>query len=166
MSGGSPRPERELLLGSLNAQRRHVLGILDGLSDDALATAALPSGWTCAGLVRHLALDVERFWFREVLAGDASSEVPTDDAWHPAPDDVPSAMVALYRREIERANEALERFALDDAPLAWPEEQFGSFRMNSLRELLVHVITETATHAGHLDATRELLDGRTWLVVD
>ena len=31
---------------------------------------ALPSGWTCLGLVRHLALDVERFRFRSIIAGE------------------------------------------------------------------------------------------------
>ena len=35
-----------------------------------------------------------------------------------------------------------------------------------MREVLLHVITETATHAGHLDAARELLDGRTWMGPD
>jgi hypothetical protein len=32
-----------------------------------------------------------------------------------------------------------------------------------VREIIVHVIAETAVHAGHLDAARELIDGRTWL---
>jgi hypothetical protein len=32
-----------------------------------------------------------------------------------------------------------------------------------LREIVLHAITETAVHAGHLDAARELLDGRTWM---
>jgi hypothetical protein len=32
-----------------------------------------------------------------------------------------------------------------------------------MRAIALHVITETACHAGHLDAARELLDGRTWL---
>ena len=35
-----------------------------------------------------------------------------------------------------------------------------------MREVILHVITETATHAGHLDAARELLDGRTWMGPD
>jgi hypothetical protein len=34
-----------------------------------------------------------------------------------------------------------------------------------LRQTILHVIAETATHAGHLDAVRELIDGRTWLVL-
>jgi hypothetical protein len=36
-------------------------------------------------------------------------------------------------------------------------------RPRDVREVILHVITETATHAGHLDAARELLDGRTWM---
>ncbi|HEU5416746.1 MAG TPA: DUF664 domain-containing protein, partial [Streptosporangiaceae bacterium] len=58
--------ETGLLLDYLNGQRRHVLGILDDLSEDDLRRPVLPSGWTSLGMVRHLALDVERFWFRAV----------------------------------------------------------------------------------------------------
>jgi Protein of unknown function (DUF664) len=47
-------PERDVLLATLAAQRAHVLSTLDGLSDEALRRAVLPSGWTCLGLVRHL----------------------------------------------------------------------------------------------------------------
>jgi Protein of unknown function (DUF664) len=34
-----------------------------------------------------------------------------------------------------------------------------------LHAIILHVITETATHAGHLNAVRELIDGRTWLIL-
>jgi Protein of unknown function (DUF664) len=61
--------ENEVFLSSLTAQRDHVLGILEGLPDEALRRSVLPSGWTCLGLVRHLAIDVERFWFRSIMAG-------------------------------------------------------------------------------------------------
>jgi Protein of unknown function (DUF664) len=54
---------------------------------------------------------------------------------------------------------------LDNAPAWWPEDLFGSWRLNDLREILLHVIAETATHAGHLDAARELIDGRQWIVL-
>jgi len=47
----------------------------------------------------------------------------------------------------------------------WPEELFGTWRMNSLRKVMLHVITETACHAGQLDAVRELIDGRQWLIL-
>ena len=62
--------ETQALLTSLNAQREHVLGALDGLSEDVLRRALLPSGWTPLGMVQHLALDVERFWFRCAVAGE------------------------------------------------------------------------------------------------
>lgn len=40
---------------------------------------------------------------------------------------------------------------------------FEQWRLRDVREVILHVITETATHAGHRDAARELLDGRTWM---
>src|SRR5260370_1828152 len=61
--------ESQVLLSSLAAQRNHVLGILEGLSEEDLRRPILPSQWTCAGLVHHLTIDVERFWFRAVVAG-------------------------------------------------------------------------------------------------
>lgn len=45
--------ELAALLGCLNGQRRHVLGILEGLSEVDLRRPPLPSGWSCLGLVRH-----------------------------------------------------------------------------------------------------------------
>ena len=69
-------PEAELLQGFLDMQRDHVLGILEGLTDEQLRRPVLPSGWNCLGMIK-----------------------------------------------------------------------------------------ETACHAGHLDAVRELIDGRQWIVV-
>ena len=34
-----------------------------------------------------------------------------------------------------------------------------------LRFIMLHVMKETACHAGHLDAVRELIDGRQWIVM-
>jgi len=153
------------LLKSLNAQRDHVLGILEGLSDDELTRPILPTAWTCLGLVHHLALDVERFWFQTVVAGAAHSEAEeTASAWQVPPGATTDDVLALYRREIERANRIIETVPLETAPAYWPE-WFGTFRLADLRAILLHVITETACHAGHLDAARELIDGRTWMVL-
>jgi hypothetical protein len=63
--------ERDALMTALRDQREHVLRAVAGLSNEALRQPVLPSGWTCLGLIQHLALDVERFWFRAVLAGQA-----------------------------------------------------------------------------------------------
>jgi uncharacterized damage-inducible protein DinB len=158
--------EKELLLETLNGAREHVLGILDGLSPDDLRRPVLPSGWTCLSLVNHLALDVERFWFHHVIAGvPESGGESAEDGWHVAAD-VPAADVLdSYRREIERANAVISSADLSESPRWWPEELFGSWRLNSVREIILHVITETACHTGHLDAARELIDGRQWVVL-
>jgi uncharacterized damage-inducible protein DinB len=158
--------EKDLLLETLNGAREHVLGILDGLSSEDLRRPVLPSGWTCLSLVNHLALDVERFWFSQVIAGvpEAGGE-SAEDGWNVRPD-VPAADVLdSYRREIERANAVISAADLDKAPGWWPEELFGDWRLASVREIMLHVITETCCHAGHLDAVRELIDGRQWIVL-
>jgi uncharacterized damage-inducible protein DinB len=161
--------ERSMLLRYLQGQRQHVLGILEGLDQEALRRPVLPSGWSAVGLVNHLSLDVERLWFRAVVAGDAEAvdEVmsSTADGWH-VDDAIPAFdVVATYRREIELADAILAGVSLEAEPAWWPADEFGDWRLQNVRDVLLHVITETACHAGHLDAARELLDGRLWLVL-
>ena len=125
----------------------------------------LPSGWTPLGLVHHLAVDVERFWFRAVMTDDQTAWASYDGA--PSAWQVPDGVdpLALYRDEIERADAVIRGLTPETPPATWPEELFGSFRLEDLREVLLHVITETACHAGHLDAARELLDGHQHMVL-
>jgi hypothetical protein len=157
--------EKHALLACLEFQRAHVVGILAGLSEEELRREVLPSGWSALGLVQHLALEVERFWFRRVLAGEtitADSQGEETSAWLVAADTTPEEIFDLYGREIERANAIIESTAIDAAPAWWPD-YFDGWRLDDLRGILLHVIPETATHAGHLDAVRELIDERTWL---
>ena len=162
--------DRPVLQAALTEARRHVLGILDGLSEEQVREPVLPSGWTCVGLVNHLAVDVERFWFRAVMAGDQgawnSLESTGASAWDVDRGVSPASVLKLYEEEARQADEVIAATPLDAAPVKWPEGLFGSWRLNSLREVIVHVIRETACHAGHLDAVRELLDRRQWMVLD
>src|ERR1700691_2779053 len=96
--------ETEALLAALNAQREHVLGTLDGLSDDDLRRPVLPSGWTALGVVQHLTLEVERFCFRSAVSGEPMKFTSGDEAWQ-VPVDVPSRIVLdRYRDEIANSN--------------------------------------------------------------
>ncbi|MEU6548886.1 DinB family protein [Streptomyces sp. NPDC046915] len=164
----TPDSEVSALLRVLDGQRRHVLGILDGLDAEALRRPVLPSGWHCLGLVQHLALDVERFWFQAVVAGDEEIilGLPSgDEAWN-VPPEVPAVDVLdRYRQEAELADTVITGTAAGTAPAWWPHDLFGEPHLHTLRDVLLHVITETACHAGHLDAARELIDGRRWLVL-
>jgi uncharacterized damage-inducible protein DinB len=160
--------EIKTLLAYLNAQREHVLGILEGLDEETLRRPVLPSGWSSLGLLRHLTLDVEQFWFRAVVAGEQAvinEQASAANAWHVSPDMPAEAVFEMYRREIERANTIITATPLESGPAWWPPELFGDWRLDTLREILLHVMTETACHAGHLDAARELIDGRQWLVL-
>jgi hypothetical protein len=169
MSPTPTDPERSTLLAHLNAQREHVLGIIEGLDDDAMRRPVLPSGWSCVGLLRHLALDDERFWFRGVVAGEQAVIdrvlAGPDDAWQVGPEVPVKAVVDLYREQVDLATAIITATPLDAAPAWWPHELFGDWRLDSVREVILHTLTETAVHAGHLDAARELIDGRTWLVI-
>jgi uncharacterized damage-inducible protein DinB len=156
--------EKDALLATLNGQREHLLSALDGLSDENLRRPVLPSAWTALGLVRHLALEVEQFWFRGAVAGEPITLTSGDEAWQ-VPPEVPSAAVlGRYRDEIARANAIIAATPADAMPKWWPDF-FRDFPPRPLRETILHVITETATHAGHLDAFRELVDGGQWLVL-
>jgi len=160
--------ETETLLSYLSGQREHALGILDGLDADAMRCPVLPSGWTCLGLIQHLALDVERFWFRAVVAGEPAviaSLAATPDARRVAPDVLGAAVFDRYRREIDLAHAIIAATPQDAAPAWRPADLFGEFRLHSPRQIMPHVMTETACQAGHLDAARELIDGRSWFVL-
>jgi uncharacterized damage-inducible protein DinB len=156
--------EAAMLLNALNAQREHVLGILEGLPDEALRRSVLPTGWNCLGLVNHLALDVERFWFRGIVAGDTSLLSDYPDAWQVPPEVPAAAVFDLYRAEISQANAAMAATSPEAAPVKPPSDIWPGMEVTTVREVVLHVLTETATHAGHLDAARELIDGRTWMV--
>lgn len=167
MSHSTVVDEKALLRAYLDAQRKHVLGILEGLSDADMHRAVLPSGWSPAGLVNHLALDDERFWFRAVMAGEQPviERVGKDgDAWKVAPETPAADIVDLYRREIERSNAVIAAMSLEAPPAWWPDF-FPNFRLDNLRDVILHVIAETACHAGHADAAREMIDGKRWMVL-
>jgi hypothetical protein len=169
MSTQDAQPETSALLASLTSQRNHVLGIIEGLTDDQLRQTVLPSGWTCLGMVQHLTISDERFWFDGIVAGDPACVSASDDetkaeaAWQVPADTPAAAVLDGYRQEIERANAVIAATPLDQPPAIWPTEIWPIWRLPNLRAVILHVITETACHAGHLDAARELIDGRQWM---
>jgi uncharacterized protein DUF664 len=156
-------PEKTVLHEFLRYQRASVLAVLDGLDVETLRVSALPSGWTPLGLLEHLG-HAERHWFQEVLTGSA---LPL-----PWPDEVdtplrttrePSLVFGFYRDQCRISDSIIEARQLDEAPVGrHPDEPLGS-QTTDLRRIMLHMIEETARHAGHLDAARELIDGRTGL---
>jgi hypothetical protein len=157
--------ERQTIVKCLDNQRDHVLGIVDGLSEVQLRTSVLPSGWSCLGMVRHLTFSVERYWFRCIVGGESLEDVPVGAGadWLVEPSEPAEEVFTLYRDEIVRANGIIESTPLDRPPLR-RDEWWGEWEVPDLRFILLHVVGETACHAGHLDVVRELLDRRQWMV--
>jgi hypothetical protein len=156
---------RAALSAALREQRQHVVDAVDGLDADALVRPLLPSGWSPLGLIRHLTFDVETFWFEGVVLGRRLDLPSDDDVWHPTEWPRPEQVLDDYGKAAGRSDETLLATELDAHP---PRRAFEANPWIPDRDLLattLHVITETAAHAGHLDAARELIDGRQRLVL-
>ena len=150
--------ERETLTAFLDSQRETMLLKVEGLTREQLVTRHVGSKTTLLGLIKHL-IDVERWWFSDVFAGMTDleysweangvfdSEFDIDEA-----DDV-SLLLALYRAECTRSRSVTAAATSLDQVATRPD------RDHSLRWILVHMIEETARHAGHADILRELTDG-------
>jgi uncharacterized damage-inducible protein DinB len=166
-----PRPrgevagERATLVDYLDAYRLTLQMKCADLDAEAMARRSVPpSNLSLLGLVRHMA-DVERHWFRDVMAGqDAPRYYPRDpgvndfDGAAADPDVVRQAW-DNWRAEVAFA----EQFVADAADLDHrgnydhgPEDR----KSIELREVLVHMIEEYARHCGHADFLRERIDGR------
>ena len=143
--------ETETLLGFAGYLRESVIRKLDGLSESRARQAQVASGTSLLWLVRHLTA-AEVLWFQIRYAG--LSETIPDDALDPG---LPvAAHVTAYRTatsrsdEIVRSSGSLEGLCADAEYSGLP-----------LRWVLVHMVEETARHAGHADIVREQLDGVT-----
>jgi len=150
--------ERDILEGFLEYQRSTVFMKVRGLSDADAAKRLVPSPTTVTGLVRHLT-DVERYWFREVLLGEADvpfrySEEDPDGEFRVTVTDSLDGELAAYSSALDEARVSASLFQLDDRARDLRGEV-------TLRWVLVHMIEETARHLGHLDLLREMLDGAT-----
>ncbi|MFE0600594.1 DinB family protein [Streptomyces sp. NPDC058892] len=132
-----------------------------GLDDELARRSAEPSTLSLLGLVRHMA-DVERRWFRKVLAGqDApprfSSPDDPDGDFDGALADDPAAVEEaweVWRREVDFA----ERFVAEAPHLDVEADDAWRGRV-SLRWVLIHMVEEYARHNGHADLLRERIDG-------
>lgn len=133
--------EHRALFGALTDQREHIFEALDGLDVDDLRRQMLPSGWTCLGLVNHLSIDVERFWFQAVIAGDHSAVedgfASTSNAWDVGIEVSAESVLHGYRHNIERADAIITTRSLDAEPAWWPEILFGPWRLDSVREVVL-----------------------------
>ena len=155
--------ELELLGQYLDYQRETMLSKTDGLTRAQLALTLPPSELTLAGLLYHLAL-VEESWLEVRFAGLPVREPWAGRDWDIDPDwefriagDLePEQVRKRYRDAGERSRQIVAN-AADLGQLS--VEPLPDGRNFSLRWVLLHLIEETARHAGHADFLREAIDG-------
>jgi hypothetical protein len=151
------KTERAGLCEFLDLQREALIEKLRGVSDEDARRAPTVSSLSLLSLVKHSAI-WERRWFQVVVAGRSFAgewpEVQPQDenAFRLRDDDTVETVVAYYREQIAASQEVLRTVDLD-APCAWAE------MAGNLRWVAVHMIEETARHAGHADIIRETIDG-------
>jgi uncharacterized damage-inducible protein DinB len=154
--------ERTTLETWLDFHRATLAIKCEGLDDGQAATASVPpSGFTLTGIVQHMA-EVERNWFRRILAGELAPPIYDPEADPNGPDGgfelaegaTVRAALATWRAEVASARELCAERALGDTGHFMDQDV-------SLRWIYVHMIEEYARHNGHADLVRERIDGAT-----
>ncbi|SOC46181.1 Protein of unknown function [Blastococcus aggregatus] len=156
-----PEDERTALLQRLDQYRAIAAAALVDVPWEQASQRLLPAtDMTIAGIVRHLAW-VEDRWFQGRLLGnkmpspwDAAGADDPDRSMHLTPGDTSAGIAALYASACERSRSAVDR--CDSLGQIAVVPSFGRGPVN-LRWILVHMIDETARHAGHLDLLRDCL---------
>jgi hypothetical protein len=162
---GNVRPvtdERDGLLSFL-AQQRLVLRLTAyGLTDDQARLTPTVSSLSIGGLIKHLAA-VERNWMVMVLRQPRRTS--TDDyvsGFRLGPDETLAGVLASYAEAARETDEVVSEIAdLGQAVpipkgVPWFPSDVDAW---SVRWVLLHLIQETARHAGHADIVRESIDG-------
>jgi len=171
--------ESRMLVSFLQHQRDSVLKTVEALPEEAWQTPVVPSGWTVAGMLAHLG-GAEYHWFQHVTAGGTDEPSSDEEEGEEGEEgeggeydpnaaftsDWPSAdIIADYRDVCRKSDEVLAVTPLSAAPRGLhfhPDPEYTA-QITSVRWIVLHMIEETATHSGHLEIARELLDGKTRL---
>ncbi|WP_405669330.1 DinB family protein [Streptomyces sp. NBC_01527] len=158
----STSTEREALCGFLDKQRADLLRKVEGVSDKDARMTPTVSSLSLMGLLKHSAL-WERRWFQVIVAGRTlpgewpEAEVPDwqDEDFRVDEQDTVKRWTAFFEEQVAISREIVAGLALE-APC-----RRSDLVDRNLRWVLLHMIEETARHAGHADIIRESIDGGT-----
>jgi hypothetical protein len=138
--------------GWLEHLRESAIFKVGGLDPAQLRWQPAPAANSLGVLVVHLGY-TERLWLRAICAGEQM-----DMAWRAHMFELHDGwgvedVVAFYREESAQADLVLDQVASIDL------RSRGALRPTTFRWAVFHLIEEAARHVGHMDITRELLDG-------
>ncbi|MGY1654057.1 DinB family protein [Geodermatophilus sp. SYSU D01119] len=161
---GSPAlsAERADLLETLAAHRGFLRFTVRGLTDEQATRRTTASELTLATLVKHVAV-TERSWADFAVRGTAAMEQSPEDwgaDWVLQPGETLASVLALYDEVAARTDELVRTLDLDTAHPLPEAPWFPPSAVRSVRRVFLHIVAETAQHAGHADILRESLDGQ------
>lgn len=156
--------EREALLAFLAEQRGGVRRALLGLTAEQATSTPSASGLSPAGLLKHCA-EVEQTWVARAR-GEEPAVHRDETNWHECfrltGDETVESQLAYWEEVAAGTEEFLRSVPSLDDTFALPDQPwFRGEKSVSMRWLALHLIRETARHAGHADIVRESLDGAT-----
>ena len=168
--GGQPgmNQERADIIETLRAHRGFLRHTVAGLTDEQAAQCTTASELCLGGLVKHVS-QVEALWVRFILEGPGAMPPAFDEAAMAARADgfrllegeTLAGVLAEYDRVAARTDELVASLDSLDATQPLPEAPwFPPGGRRSARRVFMHLIAETAQHAGHADIIRESLDGQ------
>lgn len=178
-------PERADLLAELASARSVLIGTTRGLSDEQVGERPTVSALCLGGLIKHVA-SIKESWMRfvvdgpsamryhlphgvtwEDLAAGTASEFPQwaidhQNDFRMMPGETLAGVVERYGQVAARSEQVIASVPDMSATHPLPEAPWNEpGAVRSVRQLLVHLIAETAQHAGHADILREAIDGHT-----
>jgi uncharacterized damage-inducible protein DinB len=158
--------ERADLLASLAKQRHFLRYTVRGLTDEQAAQRTTDSELCLGGLIKHVAL-TERQWARFIAEGpsamsnfDEADMTDWADAFRMLPGETLAGVLDNYEQVARETTDLVQ--SLPDLDAAHPLPEAPWFERGakwSARRVLLHILAETAQHAGHADIIRESLDG-------
>ncbi|HEX2072409.1 MAG TPA: DinB family protein [Geodermatophilus sp.] len=160
--------ERADLLEALGTHRQFLRFTVRDLTDEQARQRTTPSELTLGGLIKHVAR-IEKKWVDFLLTGPEVLAPPADPAGYAAwadefrllPEETLAGVLAEYEEVARRTDDLVRTLPDLDVSQPLPEAPWfepGAHR--SARRVFLHVIAETAQHAGHADILREALDGQ------
>lgn len=159
--------ERTDLLATLAHHRQFLRYTVRDLTDEQATRRTTVSELTLAGLIKHVT-GCEEGWVRFIVEGPAAMAMPeSPEAWEAwtngfrmLEDESLQGLLQRYEAVAQRTDEVVR--ALPDLGVSHPLPEAPWFEAGarwSARRALLHIIAETAQHAGHADIIRESLDG-------
>lgn len=157
--------ERKDLLETFAKHRGFLRYTVQGLSDEQAGLQPTDSVLCLGGLIKHVTL-AERNWVSFILAGAEGMRGTSSDVmdwpsgFRMLPEDTLAGVLATYEEVAARTDEVIRTVDLD-ASYPLPEAPwFEPGARWSVRRTLLHILAETAQHAGHADIIRETIDGQ------